>query len=753
MNLPSPESSTATIPNGIASPHDFLNREFTVALIGNPNTGKSTLFNRLAGMNAQVGNYPGVTVEKKVGRFHVEKQAITLVDLPGTYSLSPRSADEMVSVNVLLNKQPDLNPLDAVICIVDATHLQRNFYLFSQLLDVGLPLVLVLNMWDEVERQELRIDCQELERRVGVPVVPISARRGKGLDELKSALLRLLQSHSRTSMLRDRLELFPEAFQQARRELAAEVTLQSGQVFPEYLAERLLLDVNGETEREVLAHHQLPPGVLDRKRAWLAEQECPVPAIEPRVRYGWARMVLQGIVIEPKTRPDTRYDQLDWLLTHRFLGPLVFAAIMLLMFQAIYLGAQPLMSSIEYAQGYVADVVVSVMPSGPLRSLIVDGAIAGVGAVVVFLPQIAILFLFIAMLEDCGYMARAAYIMDCVMTKFGLSGKSFVPLMSSYACAIPGIMATRTIENPQDRLANILVAPLMSCSARLPVYILMINAFIPDDTVFGAWLSLRALVLFMFYFVGALVAIPVAWTLKRTWLRGEPAPFAMELPGFKWPGSRVVFARVRDRSAEFLTNAGTLIFVTTILVWAAGYFPGDHTELHRLETRIEQWDLAPDAPELEQLQQDRRDHSTRLLNESFLGQAGHLIEPIVSPLGWDWRIGMAVISSFPAREVVIGTLGTIFSLGGDIDESDTRLMDRLKAARHPDGRPLFNIPVALSVMVFFALCAQCAATLMVMRQETRSWKWPLFSFTYMTTLAYLAALVVYQTGMALGSLN
>ncbi len=784
-----------------ASPPDMANASiavdqsrkpvWNVALIGNPNTGKSTLFNALAGMNARVGNYPGVTVEKKLGRFQAGSQTVQLIDLPGTYSLSPRSADEMVSVQVLLGKQQEVGELDAVICIVDATHLQRNFYLFSQILDLGLPTLLVLNMWDEAEQQGLKIDVAELRKRLGIPVIPCTARRRQGLEEIKTELQTLLQNPDGRPDRPD-LELFPEVFQQVQQELTHEIEARTGQQLPRYLAERLLLDIHGETEREVLRGHQGIAELLRSKRAYLSENGCPIPAIEPRVRYGWAKKQLQGVVTAPENRPVSKIDAVDRWLTHRFSGPVIFAAIMLLMFQAIYTWAGPLMEAIESVQGMAAELVTGSIPAGALRSLLVDGLIAGVGSVVVFLPQIAILFLFIAILEDCGYMARAAYIMDRLMTKVGLSGKSFVPLMSSYACAIPGIMATRTIEDRSERLTTILIAPLMSCSARLPVYLLLINAFIPDDMLFG-WLSLRAVVLFGFYLLGAVMAIPVAWLLKKVWFRGEAAPFVMELPNFKWPSLKVVFFRVWDRAKAFLTQAGTLIFLTTVLVWAAGYFPGDKTELNQIEQKEAEHavaitalkahqaeELAPllenqeqavttfaaeltalqerhqetrealeeqQSEELAPLQERSQELSAELLNSSYLGRAGHLIEPVVRPLGWDWRLGVGVLASFPAREVVIATLGTIFSLGGDVDEEDPNLMARLQSAQHPDGRPLFNIPVALSVMVFFALCAQCGATLMVMKRETNSWRWPLFAFVYMTLLAYIGAFLVYRIGM------
>ncbi|MBV09536.1 ferrous iron transport protein B [Rubinisphaera sp.] len=716
-----------------------------IAVIGNPNTGKSTLFNALAGMNAQVGNYPGVTVEKKVGRFRHEGREIQLIDLPGTYSLSPRTADEMVSVRVLLGTQKKAEPIDGVICIVDATHLDRNLYLFSQILDLGIPAILVLNMWDEVLKRDIAIDVQELENRLGVKVVPTSARKGIGLDKLKSEIVSLVENCSNADFVPPKL--FPDSFREAKEQLQVEVEKRTGHPLPHYLAERLLLDVHGETEREVLQEDQSLNSFIANLRTELASKDCPIPAIEPRVRYQWVKQTLDGLVTKPDQGLRTKKDTLDQWLTHRFWGPVFFAAIMFLMFQAIYSWAGPLMEAIESLQGLAADFVLGIMAPGALRSLIIDGLIGGVGSVVVFLPQIAILFLFIAILEDCGYMSRAAYIMDRLMTRVGLSGKSFVPLMSSYACAIPGIMATRTIEDRKDRFVTILVAPLMSCSARLPVYLLMINAFIPNDSLFGTWIKTQAIVLFIFYILGAVVAVPIAWLLKKTWFKGEPAPFVMELPSFKLPSIRVVFDRVYDRSKAFVMRAGTLIFLTTVIVWAAGYFPGDHQKLDQVDAQLESGTIEEGSPEYEQLEEQRRVLAASLLNESFLGRTGHAIEPVVRPLGWDWRIGVGVLASFPAREVIVGTLGTIYSLGGDVDEEDPQLRDRLKSARHSNGEPVFNIPVALSVMVFFALCAQCGATLMVMRRETNSWKWPIFSFTYMTTLAYVGALLTYQIGM------
>lgn len=730
-----------------------------VAVIGNPNTGKSTLFNALTGMQSRTGNFPGVTVEKKIGRLQMDNRIVDLIDLPGTYSLSPRTPDEMVSVDVLLGRQKELGEIDAVVCIVDASNLERNLYLVSQVLDLGLPAILVLNMWDVAQARQVSIDVEGLRQRLGMQVIVCEAHRRMGVHELRQAII-----HSDSLVAPQRPRPFPESFYTECRLLQKTLSGLGDRKLPFYLIERLLLDVDGHVEHQLIAEHgsQLSTA-LKEARDRLRESGCRVPIVEAKARYQWARETLDGIATAPRTRVTTRSDRIDRILTHRFAGLLVFAAVMFLVFQAIYTWSGPLMDFIDSGQGIVADLISASVPPGPMRSLMVDGVIAGVGGVLIFLPQIALLFFFIAVLEDCGYMARAAFVMDRLMTKLGLSGKSFVPLMSSFACAIPGVMAARVIENRRDRMVTILVAPLMSCSARLPVYILMTTAFIPPVMYAGGWIDLREIVLFAMYFVGIAVAVPVAWVLRKTFFKGETPPFVMELPSYKWPSVRIVMARVYDRSKAFVVRAGTLIFATTILVWAAGYFPGDHARQHELEAQIENAEaMLAEAEmqnesaesesisgELEQLVQEQNQLSSQLIESSFLGKAGHAIEPLVRPLGWDWKIGVGVIASFPAREVIIATLGTIYSLGGDVAEDDASLMEKLDAARHPDGSPVFNVPVACSIMVFFALCAQCAATLMVIRRETNSWRWPLFTFGYMTLLAYVGALITYQVGMLL----
>jgi len=722
-------------------------KSLTVAFIGNPNTGKSTLFSAISGLQTRVGNFPGVTVEKKVGRASWNGWQISFVDLPGTYSLSPRTLDEMVSVDVLLGDMRNMGRPDAVVCIVDASNLERNLYLVSQVLDLGLPVVLALNMWDVAESRRLSIDVEQLQQRLGLPVVVTEAHRGRGLDDLRQAVVNAAGQAAPAAP-----QVFPPEFCTKRDELKTVLADWGNADTPDYLVERMILDAGGSIETRFCQRHgeQLAAKLSDA-RAQLQAAGCRVPVVEAKVRYAWVRNILEGVLTRPAETPHTHSDHIDRWLTHRVAGIAVFCLLMFVVFQAIYTWAGPFMDAIETAQGFVADQVAAVMPPGAFRSLLIDGVIAGVGGVVIFLPQIVLLFFFIALLEDSGYMARAAFLMDRLMSKIGLSGKSFVPLMSSFACAIPGVMATRVIENRRDRMVTILVAPLMSCSARLPVYLLLIGAFVPATSYLGGWIGLQGLVLFGMSSLGALVAIPVAWILKKTFFRGETPPFVMELPSYKWPSPRVVLHRVYDRAKAFLVRAGTLIFATSIVVWAAGYFPADHTEHDRLQAEIETLqadsETAETSERLATLEAESRLLSGELIAASFLGRLGHAIEPAVKPLGWDWKIGVGAIASFPAREVIIATLGTIYSLGGDVDEEDEGLQASLKASTWPDGTPVFNVPVALSIMVFFALCAQCAATLMIIRRETNSWRWPIFTFAYMTGLAYVAALVTYQVGM------
>jgi len=729
-----------------------------VALIGNPNTGKSTLFSALAGVRQRVGNYPGVTVEKKLGQLAHHGHKLTLIDLPGTYSLAPRSPDEMVAVDVLLGRQHDAPRPDLVLCIVDASNLQRNLYVVSQVLELGLPTVLALNMVDIAASRGITIDVERLSRNLGIPVVEVQANRRQGVDQLKDALVAQINRP-----LAERASPFPEAFQTEVATLAQRLhsaTAPGGATLPRYLVERLLLDTTGYLEDVALGHAD--PGLhaaIAEARTRLAAAGAPVPAVEAMARYGWVGQVLEGIVNRPRQRRVTLSDRLDRVLTHRVWGTLIFLLLMVVVFQAVFSWAAPAQDFIAARVGELQQYANNHMAEGALRSLVADGLIGGVGGVLEFLPQIFILFFFIAVLEDCGYMARAAYLMDKLMVRVGLSGKSFIPLLSSFACAIPGIMATRTIENRRDRLTTILIAPLMSCSARLPVYALLITAFIPERKLVGDFLNLQGLTLAAMYLVGIVTATIVAWVLKKSLLRGPTPPFVMELPSYKMPGPSIVLHRMFERGWSFVRRAGTLIVAVAIVVWASLYYPHDPSveapyaeQKAALETRLGA--LPENAAERVDLERQLAVIDGRIAGayqeQSVLGRIGHAIEPAVRPLGWDWRIGCAAIASFPAREVVVATLGIIYNLGEvDVDDTEAAGLNSAlqQATWEGTDEKVFNIPVALSLMVFFALCAQCAATLVVIKRETGSWWWPVFTFVYMTGLAYVAALVTYQVGM------
>ncbi|MCS6849888.1 MAG: ferrous iron transport protein B [Gemmataceae bacterium] len=741
-------------------------RRLTVALVGNPNTGKTTLFNALSGMRQRVGNYPGVTVETKKGRLQIAGRMFELIDLPGTYSLAPRSPDEMLAVDVILGQQVGEARPDVVVSIVDASNLERNLYLTTQLLELGVPVVLALNMIDIAEGQGLRIDVDRLSRQLGLPVVAIQANKGRGLEQLRAAIAATAlagaggrprpETPAEPTVHGDGAlppcPTFPPAFEQEVEALHQRL----GPSVPRFLVRRLLLDVGGHIEKR-WTDRQSPNGAavsrdeLAAARQRLAEAGCPVPAVEARTRYGWIRAALAGCVVRPAQRPVSWTDRIDRVLTHPLWGTLVFAAVMFLIFQSIFYWARPLMDLIDAGRTWLTDLVIASWERpGPLRSLVTDGILAGVGSVLIFLPQIMILFLFIAMLEDCGYMARAAFLMDKLMSRCGLSGKSFIPMLSSLACAVPGIMATRVIENRRDRLATVLVAPLMSCSARLPVYVLMIGAFLTEGH--PPWVP--GLTMFTMYLIGLVTAPVMALLLKRTLLRGETPVFVLEMPLYKWPSLRTVLRRMTDAAWAFVYRAGTIILACMIVVWALLYFPTTDAEGRRYEERIARLErLDPQTPEV--AAEVRRLHG-EWKARSLLGRVGRAIEPVVRPLGWDWRLGMAALASFPAREVVVGTLGIIYDVGdvdpGEIAETpdvrQTELGQALLAAEWDGqpGRKVFTVPVALSVMVFFALCCQCASTLATIYRETRHWFWPAFTFTYMTLLAYVGAWGVYQVG-------
>lgn len=725
-----------------------VGHQYRVAVIGNPNTGKTTLFNALTGLSQHTGNYPGVTVESALGEFRESGDRFLAVDLPGTYSLAARAPDEMVAVSVLLGRGQGVAVPDAIVCVVDATNLDRNLYLLTQVIDIGRPVAVALTMTDLADKQGLKIDIAALEQRLGVCVVPVQAAKRLGLP----ALRRAIRQAARQTDAPTRPITLPAVFEQEVTQLLENFSsLSNGNgrtPLSHALVERLLIDAGGLIEQEVIKELGSPLQIeAQAARSRLAAAGLPVPHSEVEQRYAWIQQTVEATV-QAANMPTQGHksrlswsDQIDAIVTHKVWGLVVFLFTMAITFQSIFSWATPMMDLVDGVFSRLGGWVSSLLPAGPLQSLVVDGIIGGVGAVVVFVPQIAILFGLIALLEDSGYMARAAFLMDRIMAGFGLSGRSFIPLLSSFACAVPGIMSARTIENQRDRIATILIAPLMSCSARLPVYVLFISAFIPDQTVAGI-IGLQGLTLFVMYLIGLIVAPPIALILKRTILSGEPVPFLLELPPFKVPAWRVVLYRMYDRSLAFLKRAGTIILATTILVWALSYYPYSDQITQDFAARR----ATASEAELAQLSIDE---AGERLRQSYLGQAGRAIEPLVQPLGWDWKIGMATLASFPAREVIIAALGTIYNLGSQQDEGSIELRHTMRAERWPDGRPVYTPVVALSIMVFFALCCQCGATLATMKRETNSWGYPIFTFVYMTSLAYIAACGVYQIGSRL----
>ena len=646
----------------LASRNDPSPRPLRIALVGNPNCGKSTLFNALTGRRQRVANFPGVTVERAEGEYRTETGAVSVIDLPGTYSLSPESPDEAIALEVLEGRAAGVPALDVIVIVADAENLERNLFLATEVLELGRPTVIALNRVDRLERAGLQIDVVELIHELGVVVVPVVATRGEGVDRLRHAI--------------DRAAALP----------------------------RTALHLTGDDET----------GDADR---------------EAHRRYRWISEVMDRTVTRRGPRAQSLSDRVDAVVLHRVWGPVIFLALMLLVFQAMFSWAQPLANGIQAAVGLTAGGVRALVPPGQLRSLLVDGALGGVGSVLVFLPQIAILFLFIGLLEDSGYMARAAFVMDRYMRPLGLHGKSFIPLISGYACAVPAIMSTRTIQHPKERLATIMVVPLMSCSARLPVYTLLVAAFVPAVAV-GGLFSLQGLTMLGMYLMGTVAALAAAAVFRRTLLRSDTRALIIELPAYSVPSLRVLLNSVWQRVRLFLRRAGTVIFAISILLWGLASYP------------------KPAAAPGQRITQEQQ------LSQSALGRLGHAIEPAVRPLGYDWKIGVSMVASFAAREVFVSTMGTIYGVGHDGDDTQA-LAQRLREERDPTtGRLAYTPLIAIGLMAFYVFALMCTSTITITHKETgggwRGARWAALQFTYMLALAYGVAFLIYHGGLALG---
>lgn len=730
-----------------------------IALAGNPNVGKTVLFNALTGANQKVANYPGVTVERKSGRLKGTGKdgsaAIEVVDLPGCYSLNPRSIDERIAHDVLMGNQPGDTPPDAVICVVDATNLERNLYLVTQVLDLGIPAVLGLNMMDAAEGAGLRIDSTALSEALGIPVIPMAARSGRGVPELRQAVLEQATIAAPLDWpVRDDVESEVE-------NLTTQLTSEWKDITPR----RARFEVFASLTSDVLLDgwSERAPGfrtAILEARQRMEAAEVPFQMAETMGRYGWVSPLVERIVSRDRTgAADSLSDRFDSVLIHRIYGPLIFAGVLLLIFQAVFTWAVPAMDLIEWSVNGLGEGIRSVMPDGLFEDILVEGALTGVGNVVVFLPQILILFFFLGLMEDTGYMARTAFIMDRAMRRFGLSGASVVPLLSAYACAIPGIMAARTLPDERDRIITIMVVPLQGCSARLPVYVLFIGAFIPAGTMLGV-VGYQSLAMTSLYFLGTGMAFAAAWVLGKFVFKGEGSSFVMELPPYRLPQWKIVIRRMIDRSRVFVVRAGKIIFGLSILLWLLAAYP--NTPLSsELETRqavanaaVAQASETDDAAQLEQALEEVRLTENQIASfrtrNSFIGRFGRALEPVMQPLGFDWKISAGIVASFAAREVIVSALATIYSAGADANEESLALRDAIKADTYPDGTPVFTPLVAVSLMVFFVFALQCMSTLAIARRELNSWFWPAVMWAYMFGLAYLFSLIVYQGGLALG---
>ncbi len=729
-------------------------KTFTVVLTGNPNCGKTTLFNALTGLRARVGNYAGVTVERKEGALTGADalHPVTILDLPGTYSLSPQSPDEQIARDILFQRVADVPAPDLVVIVADASNLQRNLYFATQVIELGHPTLLVLNMIDVARDQGHEIDTEALSKALGVPVIPMVASEGEGLDVLRQTLRSQAKTPGTRHVIPREFNELPEGF--GREAQAIETALEGH--FPHrsrlaaaeallLLSDERTLSTDGGTGSPRYPETLIQQVQLARQRLEAAGVDWRSAAIE--ARYARLFAIEQHVTRETAPPGELLSDRIDRVVTHRVWGLLIFVAVMALMFQSIFWLAQYPMDGIEAAVDALAQWVGSSMPPGDLNDLITRGAIAGVGSVVIFLPQICLLFLFIGLLEDTGYMSRAAFLMDRLMSRVGLHGKSFIPMLSSFACAIPGIMATRTIETRQDRLATILVAPLMSCSARLPVYTVLIAACIPQR---NGW---PGLTLLMMYLLGIAGALGMAWIFKKTLLRGEPPMLILELPPYKRPMLGAVLRQMWDRSKLFLRRAGTVILGINILLWFLATYPRSSELEEQFSQRRAQWKQSvsnpPTAAETETGLQLDHEEAGEKLRQSFAGRLGRAIEPTLKPLGFDWKIGIGIVTSFAAREVFVSTLSVVYNVGGD-GENTASLAEVMKSERRSDGRAMYTPLTGITLMVFYVFAMQCVSTVAVVRRETNSWKWPVFQTVYMTSLAWILAFLTYQIGTRLG---
>ncbi|RYF21816.1 MAG: ferrous iron transport protein B [Flavobacteriales bacterium] len=695
-----------------------------VALVGNPNTGKSTVFNLLTGLNQKIGNFPGITVDKKTGFCTLPNNRVAeIVDLPGTYSLYPKSKDESIVFQVLADKKNSSHP-DLIVVVADATNLRRNLLLFSQVADLGLPMLLVLNMADMAKKEGIEIDVDQLAQRLGIQVIQMSARNSQGVDTLENAISNATRISTQNYSI-DVNALAPLAINAVKEKLNT---------------------ANDYYALQVLHQHEHLANFTATEQAEIEQIEkdnqfdsSALQGTETVARYRHLSGILDGIVTDTgAARKFKTTDRLDAILTHKVWGFAIFLLLLFIIFNAIFAWASYPMDLIDAGFGSLTELGHEHLPAGMLTDLFLDGVVAGLGGIVIFIPQIAILFAFISILEDTGYMARVTFMMDKVMSKVGLSGKSVVPMIGGLACAVPSIMAARNIESWKDRMITIMVTPLVSCSARLPVYILIISLIIPEGTVYGIFNN-QGLALMAMYLVGMVGAVLVAWIMKLVIKAKERSYFIMELPVYRMPRWRNVFFTVVEKSKTFVFEAGKVIIAISIVLWVmASFGPGDRFENIENKYAADLADTTKNTQHIESL------ISSEKLENSYVGILGHWIEPSIRPLGYDWKIGIALITSFAAREAFVGTMATIYSVDGGDEDTETIRERMLSSVNSRTGLPVYTFATGISLMLFYAFAMQCMSTVAIVYRETKSWKWPIIQLVYMTAMAYFAALIAYQ---------
>ncbi len=695
-----------------------------IALVGNPNSGKSSLFNCLTGLNQKVGNFPGVTVDKRTGTsLFSDNTTANIIDLPGTYSLYPKRLDEWVSYRVLIGQDKDINA-DVFVVVVDASNLKRNLLFCTQIIDLKKPVVLALTMVDLAKTKGIHINVSELEIELGVPVVSVNPRKQKGVAQLKKTIEQTASNLYRIPA-RDFID---------NKALCATPVLEMQELIPgisDYAAIHYLINHEhfelGTTIQDSIEN-------IERKNNF---NPTKTQATEILQRYTRIKHVMKVAVSEPDPLQKTIFtDKLDNVLLHRRWGYLILLAVLFLLFQSVFLLAQIPMDWIDYGFSAASGWLSNNLPQAWWSDLLINGVVAGLGGIFIFIPQIMILFGLITLLEDTGYMARISFLTDRLMRSVGLNGKSVMPLISGFACAVPAIMSARSIENKKERLLTILVTPLISCSARLPVYTILIGLVIPNKYFLG-FLGLQGLVMMGLYLLGLVMALVVSYIAKWFINIKEKSFFILELPTYRAPRWNNVLHTMVNKAKIFVTDAGKVIMVISLILWALSSFGPPK----RMETISKQYELEK-AQNIKPIEEVENEYSTAKLENSFAGILGKSIEPAIQPLGYDWRIGIALITSFAAREVFVGTMATLYSVGDD--NEGLRLKDKMKAAKKPDGTPLFTLATGLSLMIFYVFAMQCMSTLAITRRETKTWKWPVIQFTYMTALAYLMSLIAYQ---------